>query len=335
MEFEYFPFSLQELTNTIASLLRHRAKDRGIGLHFDIDADVAENYVGDSLRIGQVLLNLCGNAVKFTSTGEVRVSVQRKASGLRFEVNDTGIGIPIEARARLFSNFSQVDASTTRRFGGTGLGLVISKRLVEGMGGCIGVESTVGKGSQFWFQLPLEEIAEFEDMSATSAVELSAPTLHTEINARPDLSQNEPRPISESASNLDTSSAHLLLAEDNKINQKIALALLTRLGYSVDVAENGIQAVACASGKSYALILMDMMMPEMDGLEATRQIRSREGPNERTPIIALTANAMQSDNDACRAAGMDYFLTKPINKNQLTSCLNQFLSSAVLHKPAN
>ena len=326
MEFENHPFSVEVLADAVASLLKIRAKEKGIGFNIDIAADATGNYIGDSLRIRQVLLNLCGNAVKFTGHGEVRVKIERQPAGLRFEVVDTGIGIPDEARERLFSNFSQVDASTTRKFGGTGLGLAISKRLVEGMGGNIGVDSSDGQGSCFWFELPLESATE-ESIENIVTLPAQSPLRTDEpVKAEPCMEcqpqNSEPEPALQSE-NVPLS---LLLAEDNKINQKLAMALLGRLGYTVDLAENGREAVVAAGKKRYALILMDMQMPEMDGLEATRQIRLLEGP--RIPIVALTANAMQSDHDACHAAGMDDFLTKPINRDNLIACLARWNAPA-------
>ena len=305
MEFDHHAFSVESLVGAVASVLNLKAKEKGIGISVDIAADAAGGFIGDSLRIRQILLNLAGNAVKFTDRGEVRLRVERLPAGLRFEVADTGIGIPAEARERIFSSFSQVDTSTTRRFGGTGLGLAISKRLAEGMGGRIGVDSSEGQGSCFWFELPLVATPESPPASASPAAE-------------PPEAQPAPR---------KDLSLPLLLVEDHVVNQKLALALLGRLGYSVDLAENGVEAVRATAGKPYALILMDMQMPEMDGLEATRQIRSRAGPNMRVPIVALTANAMQSDQEACRAAGMDDFLAKPFNREGLVACLSRWIGA--------
>jgi len=312
MEFDHHPFSVDALLDAVASILIVRVHEKGIGFQLDIAPDAAGIYMGDGLRIRQVLLNLAGNAVKFTAQGKVKVRVSKLPSGLRFEIADTGIGIAEESRHRLFSNFSQVDASTSRKFGGTGLGLVISKRLVEGMHGRIGVDSEPGQGSCFWFELPLELAS---DTLAKSFLEAST----AEVMASP---VETVLPPSEKAA------PHLLLVEDHKVNQQLALSLLGRLGYTVELAENGLEAVAAASKKRYDLILMDMQMPEMDGLEATRQIRAGNNPNLKTTIVALTANAMQSDQEACKAAGMNDFLSKPFNRDVLAACLDRWIAQA-------
>ncbi|AXS80867.1 ATP-binding protein [Dechloromonas sp. HYN0024] len=297
MEFETYPFSVRDMLDAIDSLLKVRVQEKGIRLVLDIAPAAEGLFLGDGTRVRQILLNLAGNAVKFTEKGEVRITVTPTPRGLLFEVSDTGIGIPPDAVQRLFASFSQVDASTTRRFGGTGLGLAISKKLAEGMGGSIGIESVLGEGSRFWVELPL---------SVSAATEKDEP-LVTDSTAP------------------QQRSAHVLLVEDNRINQKVAGALLGRLGHTFDLAENGRQGAEAAEAKAYALILMDMQMPEMDGLEATRRIRAGEGPNANTWIIALTANAMQSDQDACREAGMNDFLSKPFNREDLAAALNRGL----------
>lgn len=330
MDFDNHPFSVNALADAIASILKVRAKERDIGFHVDIAPDAAGNFVGDSLRIRQILLNLAGNAVKFTAHGEVRLRIERRPAGLRFHVVDTGIGIPIEAREKLFSNFSQVDASTSRKFGGTGLGLVISKHLVEGMGGTIGIDSTEGQGSRFWFELPLEATTE---APIQSVVALSAQAPHawpaistgTEPGNTPSLEPSSR--IALSGPQADKPQPRVLLVEDHPINQKIAVTMLGRLGCAVDLAENGREAVMAASKVHYAMILMDMQMPEMDGLEATRQIRMLDGPSAHVPIVALTANAMQSDRDACRAAGMDDYLTKPFKTASLAASLSRWITT--------
>jgi len=274
------------------------------------------------------LLNLGGNAIKFTNHGEVRIGIFRKPGGVRFEINDSGIGIPELAQKKLFSNFSQVDASTTRKFGGTGLGLAISKRMVEGMGGNIGVNSTEGKGSCFWFELPLD-LAKDQNAAIIQTNSTYAPAQPLQPEAANVASQeillNVPSREPEIKSTDTNTSSRILLVEDNKINQKLALVLLRKLGYSVDLAENGVEAVDAVWKNNYDLILMDMQMPVMGGIEATQKIRSLGGAKAGIPIVALTANAMESDFEACISAGMNEMLTKPINREKLISCLEHWV----------
>ncbi len=309
MEFDFQPFAVSELVNKVSALLSTRTTEKGISLTVSITPEASGHFIGDSLRIRQILLNLAGNAIKFTDQGAVRISVLRTLTGVRFEVADTGIGIPAEALDRLFTSFTQVDASTTRRFGGTGLGLAISKSLAEGMGGVIGVDSEEGVGSCFWFELPMQATEKQENSSGKLPAQVAQPITEERSS---DAHHDETR--------------RLLVVEDNKVNQKLALTLLARLGYSADLAENGIEAVKAATNTRYSLILMDMQMPEMDGLEATRQIRAHAAINSNVPIVALTANAMESDRQACLAAGMNDFLSKPFSRDSLAQCLERWLN---------
>ncbi|TXH87937.1 MAG: response regulator [Rhodoferax sp.] len=313
MEFDQASFDLPALVQGVHAVLRVRAQQKGVALSFALDAGSAACFVGDALRIRQVLLNLVSNAVKFTDQGTVQVLVQREKALLHFAVRDTGIGMSEPDLAQLFQSFTQVDGSATRRFGGTGLGLAISKKLVEGMGGSIGVRSQKGMGTEFWFTLPL-------------ALDPSRPaaTLQPEAPSEPHCTEAPatlPAPTGPAAVQDVTTAGTVLLVEDHLVNQKLASTLLERMGYAVDVAGDGRQGVDMAAQRRYDAILMDMQMPVMNGLDAARTIRQGAGINRDCWIIALTANAMESDRLECLGAGMNDFLSKPLRKDLLTAAL--------------
>ncbi|MBF0355887.1 MAG: response regulator [Alphaproteobacteria bacterium] len=291
VEFEREPFHLEQTVKSVMSLMTARASDLGLSLTTKIDPSLPAWFVGDPGRLRQVLFNLVGNAIKFTERGGVTLQVSAAAAvseriDVDFSVSDTGIGIGAEALERLFQSFSQADTSISRRYGGSGLGLAICKRLVEAQGGKIGVDSVPGKGSRFWFRL--------------SFIPDKAPP----VSLKPVAAITLP-PLS------------ILLAEDNHINQKVALAMLSQGGHKVTVAADGLEAVEAARTDRFDLILMDMQMPRMDGLEASKAIRGLPQPAGGVPIIALTANAMQDEVQRCHDVGMNAHVSKPIDPDRL------------------
>lgn len=299
LQFEEVEFDLRKTVESVVNLMALRTQNAALTFDLDCRDDMAHMLVGDAGRLRQVLLNLVSNALKFTEKGSVSLKIEPLASSgkdvkVRFAVTDTGIGIEPEAQARLFQSFSQADSSISRRFGGTGLGLSICKKIVELQGGRIGVDSTPGVGSCFWFELT------FAQSSATEQL------------------QHEPTAIP-----LAMRALHILLAEDNEINQKVAVALLKKSGHTVQIAQNGYEAVLAVQNQSFDVILMDMHMPEMDGLAATRAIRCLPAPASTLPIVALTAAGSLSDIQTCMDAGMNYFLVKPFRMERLGSILQQ------------
>jgi signal transduction histidine kinase len=300
LQIECRPFTLRAVLAGVVDLVRPKAEQKGLALAVKLDEDGA--YLGDALRIRQVLLNLLGNAVKFTEHGRVALLVERAGvegnqSMLRFTVEDSGIGIAAEELERLFQPFSQVDASTTRKYGGTGLGLAICRQLVALMGGEIAVESRLGVGSRFSF---------------TVRVGLAGPAAAA------------PPPAADAGPAASFSGRRVLLVEDNPVNQLLARKILDKLGIVVDLAGNGEEALAALERQSYDLVLMDVQMPVMDGLEASRRIRA-DGRWPKLPIIATTANAMLDEVRDCLAAGMDDHLAKPMHKEDVLRVLGKWL----------
>ncbi|EPY01489.1 response regulator [Magnetospirillum fulvum] len=424
------PFSLRGLIEGGIDIVSPRLKGKTVDLLFSIAPEADSTFIGDEVRIRQVLLNLLGNAVKFTETGTVHLSVTLDDEILSIAIRDTGIGIPAAAQARLFDKFIQADSSTSRRFGGTGLGLAISRRLIEVMGGEIGFSSTEGKGSVFIIRLPLVRsepprpretplaglslllvddgvqaatllAEELTALGATVTLAASAPEalataraahgkgtpfdalvvdqdmpfvtgtdLLVMLKADPAFTAtrcvlttpvNEPwtRSITATLENVvvtakpiharrlardltativatddaplaatDRPTAgpalHVLLIEDNQINQEVARGLLSSLGHTVEIASNAVEGVAMVVRDTFDLVLMDVQLPDMDGYQATRLIRSLDGPVARVPVIAMTANAMEGDRDRCLAAGMDDYLSKPIHRPALAATLNRW-----------
>ncbi|MDC8771461.1 ATP-binding protein [Roseateles albus] len=301
MELEAQPFDLRECVRLALDLVSVRAGQKGLRLSCHIGAEVPVAVVGDAAHLRQILLNLLSNALKFTDAGEVALSVTAPRSGrLAFEVRDTGIGLSEEGRSRLFQRFSQADSSISSRYGGTGLGLAISRQLAELMGGSMGVESAgLGQGCRFQFDIdaPAADTALLPQRSA-------APTTALD----PQMAVRHP--------------LRILLAEDNGVNQKLALRLLEQMGYRADLAGNGREALDCVARQPYDLVLMDVRMPVMDGLEATRAITARWAAGQRPRIVAMTANALNGDRPQCLSAGMDEHLSKPLRVEALIAELS-------------
>ncbi|TMA60129.1 MAG: response regulator, partial [Deltaproteobacteria bacterium] len=323
LELERIDFDVRQTVAEVVDLFAESAHHKGLELACLIPAEVPTAVRGDPSRLRQILINLLGNALKFTEQGGVGVTVRSLESGVRsaeecllqFAVRDTGIGIAPETQARIFESFSQADSSTTRKYGGTGLGLAIAKQLVQLMDGEIGVESALGKGSTFWFTARLEK------QSVAPADQIQHPT----VQGWQVFGRAKPRARCR---------AHVLLAEDNLVNQEVTRAMLESGGCQVTVVTNGQEVLAALSRAAYDLVLLDCQMPVLDGFAATRALREREAavrptPNSQSPthipVIALTAHAMRGDRELCLNAGMDDYLSKPFTQEQLWAVLHRWL----------
>jgi two-component system, sensor histidine kinase and response regulator len=305
LDIEYAEFDLAKVIDHVADLVGHKAAAKGLEFLLDIAPQVPQRLLGDSLRVGQILINYANNAVKYTDHGRIVVSVRMDQRGhdealLHFSVSDTGIGLTPQQQALLFQSFQQADSSITRKYGGTGLGLAISKNLAHLMGGEVGVESRFGKGSTFWFTIRA---------GLVHHTGLTVPAGLTSLGAPLDMMLPA-----------NSDGTRVLLVEDNEINQLVAQEILRDAGYIVEVAENGRIAVDMVQQRDWDVVLMDMQMPVMDGLEATQCIRKLAN-RASLPIIAMTANAMQRDRERCLAAGMNDFVTKPVDPEELFKVL--------------
>ncbi|MBL8915077.1 MAG: response regulator [Archangium sp.] len=305
LKLDVIDFDLHALVGDVAQLFEARAKEKKLTLVVGIEPDVQRVRRGDALRLRQVLFNLVSNALKFTESGSVTITLAQRDGQLHFAVHDTGIGISEEAQGRLFSIFEQADATTTRRFGGTGLGLALARQLVALMGGTLDVNSAPGVGSRFFFQLELAP----GDASKVPVREPAA-----EMPELPALPQR-PR---------------VLVVDDNAINLRVAKSLVEKAGFEVDAVDSGAQAIEAAAQVDYFAVLMDCHMPGMDGFEATLRIRALSGPRGRVPIVALTASTSEEDFEACRRSGMTEVLTKPISLDALHRSLALLAFSGVL-----
>ncbi len=294
------PMALDGAVASVVNLLEPRAAEKGLLIHTHFAPEVPRFVYADSDRLRQILMNLVGNAVKFTVAGSIAVSIEvleqdAAACRLRFSVTDTGIGIPRERQGELFEKFVQVDASARRSHGGTGLGLAICRRLIELMGGEIGVTSAPGQGSTFWFVVPLRR---------ARRAEIEAPTQFS-------------HPVAVSG----PAHGHVLVAEDHPVNRRLMEIMLAKHGFTVDCAVDGRQAVDAVKKRHYDAVLMDVSMPELDGFSATAEIRALGGPAAEVPIIAITAHAMKGDRERCLAAGMDAYVSKPIDYDRLVATI--------------
>ncbi|OQX14933.1 MAG: hypothetical protein BWK73_08120 [Thiothrix lacustris] len=296
-------FLICDILPNIIATMRSIAAQKQLTLDVCIAEDLPTRLHGDSLRLRQVLLNLVGNALKFTERGSVQVRISHPGGEtLRFEVQDSGMGIPPEKQRKLFHAFSQISRYDQHKQSGTGLGLAISRKLVNLMGGTIGIESTVGAGSTFWFEIPIVDLTAVPPGAVTPITDSTPPRAAV-------------------TSNKDQQLARILVVEDHKVNQMVARGMLTKLGYHITLAEDGYQALDYLRTESFALVLMDIQMPGISGVETTRRIRAEFPQLAAMPIIALTANAMKGDELEYLAAGMNDCLTKPIQMDVLATTL--------------
>ncbi len=319
LDLEQAEFDLAETVNTVLDILRPQATNKGLEILLNISASAHGIYRGDQGRLRQVLMNLISNAIKFTEQGSIIImitaeTIEADRMKVFVQVEDSGIGVPTDKLETLFDSFVQADDSVTRKYGGTGLGLSISKSLVEAMGGDIGVESRLGEGSRFWFYIPL------------SFVSKSSPEPHplAQQRRRKDDVVPEIGPERENLAPL-----RILVAEDVLPNQLVARKLIESLGHRVDIVANGVEAVDAVKNRPYDLVLMDLRMPEMDGLTATRTIRQLTGESANIPIVALTANAASEDVKKCHDVGMNDFISKPVSKERLEEVLSHYQNRTI------
>ena len=310
MGLEKIPFQLKSVVNEAIKTYQARARQKRVDLVAEVSPDVADTVYGDPMRLRQVLGNLLSNAIKFTESGHVRVFLRNAAdpkdgrSEFELIVEDSGVGIPSDKLEKIFDKFTQADGSITRRYGGTGLGLTITRRLVEMFGGKIWVESIEGQGSKFFVRIPLE------------------------VALKPKRAVVEEKSNGSEKISLEGRSPQILLVEDNAVNQKVVLAILSKRGFHVEIAANGLEALTALQKNVFDLVLMDVQMPYMDGIEATRKIREELGLRD-LPIIAMTAHAMTGDRERCIEAGMNDYASKPVNPTTLVHTIMRYLDAAV------
>lgn len=306
IEYAKDPYNLFQLFHEVEQIILPQIKEKGLGLLIDYDYPIPEKVIGDSFRLKQVLLNICANAIKFTDSGRIniKVSFDNDRGDLNIEIIDTGIGMTNEQLETIFDVFTQADSSITRKYGGTGLGLALSKQFIEGMGGRIKVFSLKDIGSRFSISIKSGDVSEFSTIDGPSQV-------HAEHKIN-----------SDKANLIREVNGKILVVEDNKDNQQLFTILLEKTGAEVKIANNGLQAVEKVTNEHFDLVFMDMQMPVMDGLEATKLIKSK---GYKVPVVSLTANAMKQDREASLAAGCSDYITKPVNKLDLYHIVYKYL----------